>query len=78
MLDVYVIYIYIYIHTHVRSNHYTNWLRTLLQVVFMDCNSDCSNVRARSNAVHVPATKDNGNLQLGYGIGLRGGSRGNG
>lgn len=28
----------------------------------MDCNSDCSNVRARSNAVHVPATKDNGNL----------------
>lgn len=33
-----------------------------VEVVFMDCNSDCSNVRARSNAVHVPATKDNGNL----------------
>eukprot|EP00435_Cladocopium_sp_Y103_P017206 s2255_g4.t1 len=33
-----------------------------VEVVFMDCNTDCSNVRARSNAVHVPVTKDNGNL----------------
>lgn len=33
-----------------------------VEVAFMDCNSDCSNVRARSNAVHVPATKDSGNL----------------
>lgn len=33
-----------------------------LDAVFMDCGADCAQVRSRGNAVHFPATKDNGNL----------------
>ncbi|CAE7817362.1 unnamed protein product [Symbiodinium sp. CCMP2592] len=41
-------------------------LRTLqmetADAVFMDCSGDCAALRAQQNAVHFPATKDNGNL----------------
>mmetsp|Transcript_22056 Transcript_22056/g.41552 ORF Transcript_22056/g.41552 Transcript_22056/m.41552 type:complete len:494 (+) Transcript_22056:72-1553(+) len=35
---------------------------TSVDAVFMDCSGDCEALRARSNAVHFPAAKDNGNL----------------
>jgi len=33
-----------------------------VDVAFMDCSGSCTDLRARSNAVHFPATKDSGNL----------------